>query len=165
MRELQQVIRQASQPRCMVADNFQKVPVVMRIIQSARKQRLRESLDRRERSFEFMRNIRHEILANTLQAAEFRHLVTITTAPDGLSSAGLTAGPASSAFTGAAVMENFAVGRSPSQYLLAAPPPRRARRIRASRAVLRTTSIRCARCCGTHVENFRECAIRKNHSL
>ncbi len=73
--ELQQVVRQASEPGGMFADDFEKSPVVAGIFEGAAQQSFRKALNGRQRRLEFMRNVGDEVLADALQAPEFGDVV------------------------------------------------------------------------------------------
>ena len=59
----------------MVADDFNEAAAVSGVIQSAAEKSFRETLDGRERGAKLVRNIRHEILAHALEAAQFADFV------------------------------------------------------------------------------------------
>ena len=73
-RQLQQIVRQPRQPPRMLQNNPQKSLAILRIIHRPGQQRLRKSLDRRQRRLEFMRNVRHR-KSRHAHASGFRNSV------------------------------------------------------------------------------------------
>ncbi len=55
----------------MLENNFQKAFAVLRVVDRAGQQGFGKTLDRRERSFEFVRNIGDEIAAHPFESAQF----------------------------------------------------------------------------------------------
>ena len=59
----------------MIADDFEKSPVVAWIFDCAGEQRFRETLNRGERRLEFVRDVGDKILPHALQSAQFGDVV------------------------------------------------------------------------------------------
>ena len=59
----------------MIADNLEKPPAVLRILQRAAQQRLRKTLNRGKRSFQLVRHVGHEVASRTFQPPQLRNIV------------------------------------------------------------------------------------------
>ena len=70
-RELQQIFSKARQACRMVADNFDEPAPVGRVIKRAAEKGFCETLDGRQWGAKLVRNVRHEVLAHALEAAQF----------------------------------------------------------------------------------------------
>src|ERR1700689_5528524 len=59
----------------MLANDFQKPPVVLGIVNRSSQQRLRKTLNSGQGSLEFVRDIPDKILADAFEPAQFGHIV------------------------------------------------------------------------------------------
>ena len=74
-REFEEIVSEARETNGMVADDFQEAAIVFGIVEGAGEQGFGEALNGGERRLEFVGDVGDEILAHTLEAAEFGDVV------------------------------------------------------------------------------------------
>src|SRR5262245_3130941 len=80
--KLEQIVGQAAKPDRMITNDFEEPIAVFHIFHRASQEGFRESLNRRQRSLELMRDIGHEITARAFQSAQLADVMQNQNGPD-----------------------------------------------------------------------------------
>lgn len=74
-RQFQKIVGEPGETGGVFTDDLEEAPIILRIIDGTGEERFGKTLNRRERGFEFVRNVGNEILAHALEAAKFTDVV------------------------------------------------------------------------------------------